>query len=195
MKYLSIFFALLLVASVYSKDCEHAKDCNEDEPRCVEGTCKECFTSNDCSIDKYCNKVKGVYECQKYSDDEKLGEFCQSDDCDDAATSVVCGKCDPDGGTHSWTGVCYKFKCYPCQVNDGKFHPADRDIVDSHDEAMCKPSSASGMMGSVTKFQYGNGTPKFALQDASAIGLIFFGLLAFFFLVIQCVTWLRLSKK
>ncbi|KAJ3428642.1 hypothetical protein M0812_23970 [Anaeramoeba flamelloides] len=194
MKITSFVIGILLVSLVLCS-CKTDKDCTDKkEPRCYNEKCRQCNINNDCSLDEYCDTTKDNYECTKYSDDDILGSFCNGDGCKNKDNSKVCAKC--DGNSTIWEGVCINFKCEVCKISgSGAYDPASTSIVESHSEGMCFPKGVSGVAGKIAKYQKTDGTPNFVLQDAQAISWIAFGLVCFFFLIVQCLTFFRLAKK
>ncbi|KAJ6234497.1 serine/threonine-protein kinase receptor [Anaeramoeba flamelloides] len=188
MKFAYLLIAFLVVVSV-SASCENNKGCKEeDAPWCVDEKCVECSEHEHCAVDKYCYKSA----CKKYSDDDKFGEFCNSHTCDDADTAEVCGKCDEDDSSYSWTGACVNFKCQPCQITPAIL--VDTYIGIQHPDAMCSPQGTSGIKGSISKQQTAGESPNYLLQSSHAIGFMCFGFLVFFMTVMQCFIWLKIDS-
>ncbi|KAJ3432354.1 hypothetical protein M0812_21289 [Anaeramoeba flamelloides] len=187
MKIKVLLIFLLFVSSILC--CASDKKCtSKDEPRCVDEKCVECREHSDCDLNKYCSEKN---ECIKYSDDGKFGEFCHTDDCSLIDTQEVCGECNDDG-TAIWRGACISYKCYSCWVDRD---PTDTSfIINQHSNyAMCVPKGAWGAAGKIVSYQSGNGAPGFVIQDASAIAIISFGIIIFFLLIVQCITFFKMT--
>ncbi|KAJ6243538.1 hypothetical protein M0813_21975 [Anaeramoeba flamelloides] len=193
---LSLFIiSLILISFIYSS-CKHNKDCKtSDQPACQGEKCVECVSHEDCPMNKYCvllGKESDLYKCRKYSEDtDKLGKYCNSEDCSQMDTAVVCGRCKSNSTEHYWTGACINFKCETCRVEDlsGAY-----SIASQHKEtAVCKPKSVSGRAGSLTTAQSTSGVPYGLVQSSHQIGFMCFGFVIFFMLVLQCMIWKRID--
>ncbi|KAJ6248876.1 hypothetical protein M0813_00029 [Anaeramoeba flamelloides] len=176
-----LFFVLFVP---FTFCCTYDSDCQDEggKPRCVDKKCVECKTSMDCSRNKYCHLED--HECLYYADDNKIGKFCNSDDCRDQSTNVVCGRC--ENGETYWSGFCTEFKCYECDASD-----PDSGIAGEHESTKCYPSSASGRGGVVSSFRKGGSEPRYVLQDSAQIGLLIFGIGIGLILVLNCIIIFR----
>ncbi|KAJ6239340.1 60S ribosomal protein L11 [Anaeramoeba flamelloides] len=174
--------------------CKADSDCTEDDLYVCDvdnGKCVECSATVPCSLDKWCDTTK--QECVEYSDADVFGKFCNSVNCGNYDTAVVCGSC--SNQDTDWVGACVDFKCYPCSLSQNEAAP-DGSIMAQHKSqgARCYPKGSSGIAGSVGKYQSGSQTPNHIRQDAYGIGLMMFGFLLFFFLIAQCLTYMRMGK-
>ncbi|KAJ6254143.1 hypothetical protein M0813_12701 [Anaeramoeba flamelloides] len=189
MKLAIVFLALLIISAVYS--CKNSKSCEtKDKPVCNGDKCVECTSAVHCSIDSWCDKDK--YECKKYSDEDVFGKFCNSQNCTENSVAKVCGGCGKDN-QENWVGACINFKCEACSLDYSTW--AANSIVAQHEgNAGCFAKGTSGAAGYISSIQYGGQTPAHIRQDATGIGFMCIGFVFFFFLVVQCITYIRMNK-
>ncbi|KAJ6239451.1 hypothetical protein M0813_03159 [Anaeramoeba flamelloides] len=187
----TILIVVLLFASI-ALCCSDNIDCTEsDSPICESGTCVECTGTSHCDKDKYCDLDKN--KCISYSDDNKYGEFCHTEDCSVYETNEVCGKCeqdDSDNWVKVWQGVCYRNKCYPCKVGTDDMG----DQLTQHIGVECKPTGVSGIEGKVVYQQQGSARPKDLQQSSLSIAYFVIGFFFFFFVCVQCLIVMKLGK-
>ncbi|KAJ6231255.1 hypothetical protein M0813_05984 [Anaeramoeba flamelloides] len=187
MKLYLFFLGLIVIAFVSSKTCEDNNDCkDEDEERICSGdNCVQCTdTELHCNIDEYCSKEgTTANKCIKYSDDEKFGEFCQSDDCSNQDTMKICGVC--TDGADTWTGACVDNKCYPCSLDGTGLTTQYSD---------CTPTGVSGIAGSLSSKQIALNSPAFLLQTSQSIGFMVIGFFFFASLLVQCLIMKRAAE-
>ncbi|KAJ3439477.1 hypothetical protein M0812_15506 [Anaeramoeba flamelloides] len=197
---MKIIFACLILISCFvtlitsdTTSCSVDKDCaTRVLPRCYDKSCVACSSSDDCPIDKYCDKTDTPF-CKSYSKDKVLGSFCnklgQATDCKDIDNYFICGKCKDKDSPISWAGVCIEFECQQCTAGDH-----NSGIAGDHTISGCYPSGSNSPIGVVKKLQWTDGTPHSTRQDSNSIALIIFGLMFMAILVIQIIL-LRFSVK
>ncbi|KAJ3447198.1 hypothetical protein M0813_27197 [Anaeramoeba flamelloides] len=187
---LTNFSVLIFLIIGVAYCCDNHKGCkNEDEPWCVDSKCVECQNHTDCDLDKYCTEKNA---CKKYSDDNKFGEYCDSERCIDIETMKVCGKC-VDNETTTWRGACIDFKCEMCDLNED--WPNEYDLVNQHAGlSKCYPKGSNGAAGVVGKYQKATNTPNGLVQNGISIGFFIIGFLFFGVLITQCIIMKKLTS-
>ncbi|KAJ6236148.1 hypothetical protein M0813_28069 [Anaeramoeba flamelloides] len=187
-KTITFIIALLLCSVCLCTACTSDKDCNEDTPVCNTETekCVRCLEASDCTYDSYCSSNK----CQKYSDDELFGEFCNSHDCSQDNDAVVCGKCNDDGSA-IWVGVCVNFQCEECSL----LETPSNSIAEQHEEnGMCFPRSVSGPAGKFKSPQISKDIPGYLVQTSKSIGFLIIGFFFCALLIMQCLTAYKIFR-
>ncbi|KAJ5068499.1 beige/beach-related [Anaeramoeba ignava] len=177
------FFLVIVLVLFYSDCCSKDKDCSKDNPRCINGKCVECNTTNDCTIAAYCDTNK--HECRTYSSDNVLGEFCQSNNCSDG--TAACAYCHAYEGRY-WVGQCINFKCEACN------YKTQEGLNQDHTDGYCYPKLVSGTAGIVGKRQFTGFTPRFLKQDSSAIAYFVYGFVLLIYIIFQCFFIVKKNK-
>ncbi|KAJ3444961.1 hypothetical protein M0812_10823 [Anaeramoeba flamelloides] len=189
-KLICLTILFLFISTVFS-DCLNHEHCRGDEDgeycNLLTGECSTCINNvhEMCSFDSYCKALKDdKYECTKYSDDERLGEFCNNlnnNDCE----SHFCGVCDDDNVV-IWHGECIDFKCRSCVAGD---HSSG--IAGQHRTAGCYPTQSYGTNGRVLTKQTAGLTPKSFSQTSLSLGFFFFGFLLLGVLIMNVLLCLK----
>ncbi|KAJ5076404.1 hypothetical protein M0811_06404 [Anaeramoeba ignava] len=186
-----LFIIIIIIFEIkLTMSCASNLDCSsKGHPVCDigSGICVECQANSDCEIDSYCDGTQVPAKCREYKKDTKFGQFCNSQDCAYANSSVVCGRCDTNA---TWTGVCLRFVCHACSIQT-----PGSGILKDHPDAMCYPKGISGADGYLGPAQIAGQTPRFTKQDARSIGWIIVGFLAGSFLIMQCLTFKKISDR
>ncbi|KAJ3426541.1 hypothetical protein M0813_07202 [Anaeramoeba flamelloides] len=180
-KFLLLFILLLTTCLCEDEPCFDDGNCKESSlPRCntEKEICVKCVEPSDCSLDQYCDTSENL--CVDYSDDEKLGSFCNSHFCSEQEEKVVCGKCEDDNNI-IWEGQCVNFKCEQCNTK----YP-DLGLVSQHPNSICAPKGVSGYAGKLIKYQNnGDGSLGYIYQDVYSLTFLFYGMMAFAYVIAQ----------